>query len=424
MEPDWGVGRLSAKPCRLCSAELTRTFVDLGMSPPCEDFLTAARAAEAEIFYPLHVLICADCLLVQLPKVLPPEEIFTYDYAYHSSYSTSWVEHSRLYASEMAERLSLGPESLVVEVASNDGYLLQHFVSLGIPVLGVEPAGAVAAVAVERGVPTRVCFLGSSTAQQITQAHRPADLVVANNVFAHVDDLRDFVSGLATLLGPHGMLTLEFPHLKHLIEGNQFDTIYHEHYSYFTLLTAARALALSGMVVVDVEELSTHGGSLRVYAQHHEEARAPSRRVQEVLAAELAAGLHELAGYDGFAETVRAVKLDLLGFLVRAAAESRSVVAYGAPGKGNTLLNHCGVQPDLLPWTVDANPNKHGMFLPGSHIPVRHPDTIAEARPDYVLVLPWNLREEISGQLEYVGDWGGQLVFPIPALEVVPGKPT
>ena len=388
------------------------------MSPPCEDFLTPARAAEAEVSYPLHVLLCTDCLLVQLPKVLPPEEIFTYDYAYHSSYSTSWVEHARRYATRMAEQLSLGPESLVVEVASNDGYLLQHFVALGVPALGVEPAGAVAAVAVERGVPTEVCFLGASTAERITQAHGRADLVVANNVFAHVDDLRDFVAGLARLLHPRGTLTLEFPHLQRLIEGNQYDTIYHEHFSYFTLLTAERALALSGLVVIDVEELPTHGGSLRVHAQHAEHAGSGSQRVAGVLAAERAAGLHEAAGYDGFAQAVQDVKLDLLDFLVRAAREGKWVVGYGAPGKGNTLLNHCGVRPDLLPWTVDANPHKHGKLLPGSHIPVRHPDLIAKTKPDYVLVLPWNLREEISSQLAYVGEWGGKLVFPIPGFEI------
>ncbi len=395
------------------------TFVDLGMSPPCEAFVPPGRLEAAETFYPLHVRICDECLLVQLPTYLPAEELFTENYGYYSSYSTSWVEHARRYAERMTASLGLGPDSLVVEVASNDGYLLQHFVQAGIPVLGVEPAANVAAAAETRGVRTEMCFLGEATGRKLVESYGTADLVTANNVLAHVPDLRDFVRGLAVLLNAQGTLTLEFPSLARLIEGRQFDTIYHEHFSYFTLLTAARALRSGGLIVTDVEELSTHGGSLRVHAGHAATAAGPSQRVARVLSAEAAAGLHQIGGYRGFAHAVRTVKQDLLAFLIGAAREGRSVAGYGAPGKGNTLLNHCGIRADLLPFTVDLNPHKHGMFLPGTHIPIVPPAELARVRPDYVLVLPWNLRDEISVQLAYVRDWGGQLVFPIPRLEIV-----
>ncbi|HET6533321.1 MAG TPA: class I SAM-dependent methyltransferase [Actinoplanes sp.] len=404
--------------CRLCGEPLTETFVDLGMSPLCESYVPAHALDGPETFYPLHVRICSACLLVQLPAYVAGEDIFS-DYAYFSSYSDSWVAHAKRYADEMIGRLGLGPESLVAEVASNDGYLLQHFVAAGIPVVGVEPAGNIAEVARGKGIRTEVEFLGGQTGAQVAAKYGRADLVAGNNVYAHVPDIRDFTAGLAELVKPTGLVTLEFPHLLRLIERNQYDTIYHEHYQYLTLLTAARALASGGLTVVDVDELSTHGGSLRVHARPAGAAGEPASNVKTVLAAEEAAGLHALEGHAGFAESVYGIKRDLVSFLLAARAESRTVVGYGAPGKGNTLLNHCGIRSDLMSYTVDRSPHKQGWFLPGTHIPIHHPDRIAADRPDYVLVLPWNLRAEISEQLSYVREWGGRLVFPIPTLEVV-----
>jgi hypothetical protein len=409
---------MPAVQCRLCGAALTETFVDLGMSPLCESYLPADKLDAAESFYPLHVRICSQCLLVQLPAYVGGEEIFS-DYAYFSSYSDSWVAHAKRYAETMTEKLGLTADSLVAEVASNDGYLLQHFVAAGIPVVGVEPAGNVAAVAREKGIRTEVCFLGSDTGADVAQRYGKADLVAANNVYAHIPDIIGFTQGLAALVKPAGLVTLEFPHLLRLIERRQYDTIYHEHYQYLSLLTATRALASGGLSVVDVEELSTHGGSLRVHAMHSDLAGEPSVAVKTVLDAEAAAGLHTLDGHRGFAEAVFSIKRDLLSFLLAARAEGKRVVGYGAPGKGNTLLNHCGVRQDLLEYTVDRSPYKQGMFLPGTHIPIHAPERIAADRPDYVLVLPWNLRTEISAQLSYVQDWGGRLVFPIPSLEVI-----
>ncbi len=404
--------------CRLCSADLTRTFVDLGMSPLCESYLDADRLDARESFYPLHVRVCTECLLVQLPAYVAGEEIFS-DYAYFSSYSTSWVEHARRYAQRMTHQLGLGPQSLVTEVASNDGYLLRHFVEAGVPVLGVEPAANVAAVAQERGIRTEVEFLGSETGADLARRYGRADLVAANNVYAHVPDIRGFSAGLAALVKPHGLVTLEFPHLLRLIERRQYDTIYHEHYQYLSLLTATRALATAGLAVVDVDELASHGGSLRVHARHADAAQEPSPAVRSVLAAEAEAGLHTVEGHDGFASAVFDIKRELLSFLLEARAKGHRVVAYGAPGKGNTLLNHCGIRSDLVEYTVDRSPHKQGLFLPGTHIPIHHPDRIGQDRPDYVLVLPWNLRAEISQQLDFVRAWGGRLVFPIPSLEVV-----
>lgn len=409
---------MTVPSCRLCGQQLSETFVDLGMSPLCESYLTASQLDGPETFYPLHVRVCSGCLLVQLPPYVPGEDIFS-DYAYFSSYSTSWVAHAKRYAEAMVERRKLGPDSLVIEVASNDGYLLQHFVAMGIPVLGVEPASNIAEVARAKGIRTENRFFGADSAVELVREYGRADLVVGNNVYAHVPDLVGFTAGLAEVLKPDGLLTLEFPHLLRLIEGRQFDTIYHEHYQYLTLLTAQRALATAGLTVVDVEELTTHGGSLRVYAQHEAAAGEPGPAVKEVLAAEAAAGLHTLAGHGGFAEAVHRVKDDLLRFLLDARAAGATVAGYGAPGKGNTLLNYCGIRSDLLPWTVDRSPYKQGKFLPGTHIPIHDPEWIAQQRPDYILVLPWNLRAEISEQLSYVRQWGGRLVFAIPQLEVV-----
>ena len=409
---------MTAVRCRLCATTLTETFVDLGMSPLCESYLPAGRLDEAETFYPLHVRTCPACLLVQLPAYVPGEEIFS-EYAYFSSYSDSWVEHARRYAETMVDLLGLGPGSLVTEVASNDGYLLRHFVERGVPVLGVEPAANIAEVARGQGIRTEVEFLGAGTGAALAERFGRADLVVGNNVYAHVPDLVGFSAGLAALVKPAGLVTLEFPHLLRLIERRQYDTIYHEHYQYLSLLTAERALATAGLSVTDVEELSTHGGSLRVHARPESAAGEPSSNVKSVLTAEAEAGLHTLAGHRGFADAVFRIKRDLVEFLLAARAQGRRVVGYGAPGKGNTLLNHCGIRSDLLEYTVDRSPHKQGRFLPGTHIPIHPPERIAADRPDFVLVLPWNLRTEISEQLRYVREWGGRLVFPIPDLEVL-----
>jgi hypothetical protein len=353
-----------------------------------------------------------------LPAHVSGEEIFS-DYAYFSSYSESWVAHAKRYADGMIARLGLGEGSLVTEVASNDGYLLRHFLAAGIPVLGIEPAANVAEAAMSLGIRTEIAFLGAETGQEIADRHGKADLVAANNVFAHVPDIRGFAAGLRALVKDSGLVTIEFPHLARLIEQGQYDTIYHEHFSYLTLLTSSRALATAGLRVVDVDELPTHGGSLRVHAVPRESAGEAGTRVKAVLDREDAAGLHTVAGHLGFANRVLGVKRDLVKFLLDAAQDGKSVAGYGAPGKGNTLLNHCGIRSDLLSYTVDRSPVKQGKFLPGTRIPIFAPDRLEQTKPDYVLVLPWNLREEISSQLDYVGTWGGRLVFPIPELEIV-----
>jgi hypothetical protein len=388
------------------------------MSPLCESYVPAAKLDAPESFYPLHVRICESCLLVQLPAYVSGEHIFS-DYAYFSSYSDSWVAHAKRYADTMIDRLDLGPDSLVTEVASNDGYLLQHFVARDVPVLGVEPAANVAEAARAKGIRTEVQFLGPGAGRDIARRYGQADLVAGNNVFAHVPDIRGFAAGLRALVKDTGLVTLEFPHLLRLIERRQYDTIYHEHFSYLSLMTSSLALASARLRVVDVDELETHGGSLRVYARPEESAGESAGSVKAVLAAEEAAGLHTLAGHEGFAGEVLQIKSDLLEFLLDAARNGKAVAGYGAPGKGNTLLNHCGIRGDLLSYTVDRSPVKQGMFLPGTHIPIYAPQRLEETRPDYVLVLPWNLRDEISQQLEYARSWGARLVFPIPKLEIV-----
>jgi hypothetical protein len=404
--------------CRLCGSDRLRSFVDLGATPPCELFLTAEAAQAPETTYPLHVRVCDDCLLAQLPPLITPEETFT-EYAYFSSFSDSWVAHARAFVDAAADRLKLGPDSFVVEVASNDGYLLQHVVERGIRCLGIEPSRNVGEAARAKGVPTRTDFLTPETGAAVRAEHGGADLVCLNNVYAHIPDLVGFTRGLRSLVADDGWVSIEIQHLLTLVEHTQFDTIYHEHFQYYTLLTGARALASGGLTLVDVELLDTHGGSIRMWARPADVAGDPSDRVREVLAAEEAAGLHTAEGHDGFAEAVSRVRDDLMAFLIDARRRGRTVVGYGAPGKGNTLLNYCGVRPDLLPYTVDRNPYKHGRFTPGARIPVHHPDRIAADRPDYVLVLPWNLRTELTEQLSYVREWGGRLVFPIPSLDVV-----
>lgn len=408
---------MSLPSCRLCGTPLTRTFVDLGMSPPCESYLSADQLDQAETFYPLHVRVCTECLLVQLPAYIAAEDIFS-DYAYFSSYSDSWVAHAARFVDTAVSRFGLGPDSFVVEIASNDGYLLQHVVARGIRCLGVEPAANVAQAAIDKGIPTRVEFLGEETGRRIAEENGRADLVVANNVFAHVPDIVDFAKGLRALVADDGRVSIEVPHLLRLIEGNEYDTIYHEHFSYLSLLTTQRVLAAAGLTVVDVEELKSHGGSLRTWSVPTESAQAPSPAVARVLADEAVAGLDSVEGHDGFAVQVATVRNDFVEFLVDRAREGAKVIAYGAPGKGNTLLNHCGVRADLIEFAVDRNPYKHGRFLPGAHIPIRQVDALSDARPDYVVVMPWNLREEIAQQLSFISAWGGQLVVALPHLEV------
>jgi SAM-dependent methyltransferase len=409
----------SALPiCRFCRNPIRRTVVDLGMSPLCESYVEAARLDDMEPFYPLHVRICDSCFLVQLRAYVPPEEIFT-EYAYFSSYSTSWLEHARRYADMISERLPLGRDKLVVELGSNDGYLLQAFVERGIPVLGIEPAGNVAEVAVERGVPTVVAFFGADTARRLAAEGRRADLLVANNVLAQVPDLNDFVAGMRLLLAPGGVATIEVPHLLRLLDRNQFDTIYHEHYSYFSLGTLQRILSAHGLTIFDVEELSTHGGSMRVYAAHADGHGGPADgSVADLLAREDAAGLSTPEPYASFAARVEETKRRLLEVLISIKREGKSVAGYGAPGKGNTLLNYCGIRGDLVDYTVDRNPYKQGRFLPGTHIPIAHPSKIAERRPDFILILPWNLKDEIIEQLSFVRDWGARFIVPIPEVVV------
>ena len=408
---------MSKLQCRLCGAELTRTFVDLGMSPPCESYLDASQLDSGETSYPLHVRICSSCLLVQLPAYISGEEIFSH-YAYFSSYSDSWVAHAKRFVDDAVDRLGLGASSFVVEVASNDGYLLQHVVARGVRCLGIEPAENVAEAAVDKGIPTEVVFLGEESGSKIASVHGPADLVVANNVFAHVPDIVDFAKGLRALVADTGRVSIEIPHLLRLIDGNEYDTIYHEHYSYLSLLTTQRALAAAGLTVVDVEELTTHGGSLRTWSAPSEHAPQPSAAVARVLAAEATAGLDTVDGHAGFAAQVATVRNDLVEFLIGCARRGETVVAYGAPGKGNTLLNHCGIRSDLIRFSVDRNPFKHGKFLPGTHIPIRPVEELEAAQPDYVLIMPWNLREEISAQLAGIRVWGGRLVVALPRLEV------
>ncbi len=409
-----------AGQCRFCGAALEHTVVDLGMSPLCESFLPADRINEMEPFYPLHARVCDQCFLVQLEEYVGGEAIFS-DYAYFSSFSDSWLDHSRRYVEQMIDALGLTSRSQVIEIASNDGYLLQYFVQRGIPALGIEPAANVAAAAEARGVRTIVKFFGRATARELVAAgHRP-DLVLGNNVLAQVPDLNDFVAGLKILLAPGGVITIEFPHLLRTIEGNQFDQFYHEHFSYFSLRTAERIFAGHGLPLFDVEELSTHGGSIRIYAAHAEDrGREPSDRLVALRGREEEAGVDTLAYYAKFEERVRETKRKVLAFLIEAKRDGKRIVGYGAPGKGNTLLNYCGIRTDFIDFTVDRNHHKHGKYLPGTHIPILPPERLMEARPDYVFILPWNLKTEIMQQLAGIRAWGGQFVVPIPELTVCP----
>lgn len=405
--------------CRHCSSLATAAVVDLGMSPLCESYVPVERLDSMEPFYPLHVSVCQDCLLVQLNQYVAEHDIFT-EYAYFSSFSSSWLKHASDYVEMISKRLGLGPKSFVVELASNDGYLLQYFVKKGIPCLGIEPAANVAEAARAKGVETQVVFFGRESAQELRQSRGAADLIIGNNVLAQVPDLNSFVAGVALALAAGGTATFEFPHLMTLLDQNQFDTIYHEHFWYFSLLSAERLFACHGLTLFDVEELWTHGGSLRVYLRPAaDESRPVSQRVLDLRAREEAAGYRNIATYVRFEEQVRSTKRKLLTLLMDAKNQGKKIVGYGAPGKGNTLLNYCGIREDFLDFTVDRNPYKQGKYLPGTHIPILAPERLDEAKPDFILILPWNFKDEIMAQLAHARAWGARFIVPIPEATVI-----
>jgi SAM-dependent methyltransferase len=409
---------MSTTACRFCGAPVTDVFADLGMSPLANSYLAADRVNAMEPFYPLRALVCGKCFLVQLEEFETPEQIFS-DYAYFSSYSSSWLEHSQRYAEQMIERLQLDGDSRVVELASNDGYLLQYFRDRGIDVLGVEPAANVAEVAIEKGIPTVVEFFGQDTARELARESQ-ADLLLGNNVLAHVPDLNDFVAGMKLLLKPGGVITMEFPHLMRLIDDNQWDTIYHEHFSYFSFLTVSAVFTAHGLRLFDVQELPTHGGSLRIFAAHDEDEQKPeSAAARELAERERAAGYERLDTYLGYGLRVERDKRQILSFLIDLKEQGLRVAAYGAPAKGNTLLNYCGVRRDMVEYTCDLNPHKQGHFLPGSHIPIRSPEELREDEPDVVLILPWNLKDEIVQQLGFIREWGGRFAARSPELTLL-----
>ncbi|OYQ62771.1 SAM-dependent methyltransferase [Pseudanabaena sp. SR411] len=405
--------------CRFCKASLQHTFVDLGMSPLSNSYLKLDQLNQAEKFYPLHTYVCEQCLLVQLEEFESPDHIFS-DYAYFSSYSDSWLNHAKKYTDLMIDRFSLNKSSLVIEIASNDGYLLQFFKEQNIPVLGIEPAANVSQVAESKGIPTLVKFFGVQTAQELFDLGKSSDLLLGNNVLAHVPDINDFVAGMKIILKPEGVLTMEFPHLWQLINQNQFDTIYHEHFSYLSFTTVEKIFACHGLTLFDVEELSTHGGSLRIYGMHeHNQKFIVSDRVRLIKQKEHQAGLDKVDTYLQFSNQVMSTKRKLLSFLIELKNNGKTIVGYGAPAKGNTLLNYCGIRTDLLEYTCDRSPYKQGLFLPGTHIPIYSPNKITETKPDYVLILPWNLKDEICSQLSYIREWGGKFIVPIPEVEVL-----
>ena len=403
--------------CRLCGAHRLRSVLDLGATPPCEKFLTPEELDEPEATFPLHLRLCEDCLLLQIPALITPEDTFT-EYAYYSSFSDSWVQHAKTFVGDTTRRLELGPDSMVIEVASNDGYLLQHVVAAGIPCLGIEPSVNVGEAARERGVPTETAFLDEALAARVRAERGPADLVIANNVYAHIPDLLGFSAALRTLVADTGWLSIEVHHALELVGNGQFDTIYHEHFQYYTVLSAMRALATADLAVVDVDVIPTHGGSIRLWARPQAVAGPPSQRVRDALAAEALAGLHEIDGYLQLRQRTETIRHELLRFLLECRADGKRVVGYGAPGKGNTLLNYAGIRSDLIEYIVDRNPYKHGRFTPGTRIPIHDPAVLAEDRPDVVLALPWNLEQELTDQLGYITEWGGQLYFPLPEMHL------
>src|SRR5437773_30076 len=404
--------------CRFCGTKLRHTLVDLGMSPLCESYVSPEKANQMEAFYPLHVYVCDNCFLAQLEQYVSAEEIFR-EYAYFSSYSDSWLEHSKHYTDMIVSRLGLDKSSTVMELASNDGYLLQYFVQKGIRAIGVEPAANVAAVAEKKGIRTVVKFFGRDSAKELAAQYGRVDLLIGNNVLAQVPDVNDFVGGTKTVLKPNGVITMEFPHLMRLMNENQFDTIYHEHFSYFSFIAAEKIFARHGFTLFDVEELPTHGGSLRIYGRHAEDNAKPiGDRVIEMRQREHAAGFSKIETYRNFGEQVKETKRKLLEFLIGARREGKSVVGYGAPGKGNTLLNYCGIRTDFIDYTVDRNPYKQGKLLPGTHIPIYPPEHTFETRPDYLFILPCNLKDEIMEQMAGIRDWGGQFVVPFPEVKI------
>ena len=404
--------------CRFCGSRLKDTFANLGVSPLSNSYLKEEDLAKAEPFYPLHARVCKECFLVQLPEVVSPDHIFS-DYAYFSSYSDYWLEHSKAYANLMVKRFNFNTDSYVVEIASNDGYLLQYFKEREIPILGIEPAKNVAKVALEAGIPTITKFFGVATAKELIAEKRVADLLVANNVLAHVPDINDFVAGMKLLLSPHGIITVEFPHLVSLMNQKQFDTIYHEHFSYLSFSTVNKIFLHHGLRLFDVEEIETHGGSLRIYACHSEDETKPdSERINNLLLSEKVFGLSDIETYISFNDIVKGVKWSVLDFMITSKKEGLSIVGYGAPAKGNTLLNYCGIRTDFLDYTVDRSPHKQNCFLPGSRIPIYHPDIIRKTKPDYVVILPWNIKDEIMTQMADICDWGGKFVVLIPDVRI------
>ena len=406
--------------CRFCKNKLNTTFVDLGMSPLANSYLTDENSNQMEPFFPLHAYVCESCFLVQLLEFTSSEDIFS-DYAYFSSYSESWLLHAKEYASLMIKRFGLDANKRVVEIASNDGYLLQYFKEKDIPVLGIEPAKNVAEAAIQKGINTVVKFFGTQTATELLSQENSADLLIGNNVLAHVPDLNDFIKGMKILLKQDGIITMEFPHLMRLIDENQFDTIYHEHFSYFSLITAKRIFAAHGLNIFDVDELPTHGGSLRIYACHSDDgSKSISPRVKGLIEREETSGFSKREHYLLFNEKVKTIKLKILDFMIKTKREGKSIIGYGAPAKGNTLLNYCGIRTDFIDYTVDRSPHKQGHLLPGTHIPICHPDKIKETKPDYLLILPWNIKTEIMEQMAYIRDWGGQFVVLIPTIEIYP----
>ena len=399
---------------------MEHTVVDLGMSPLCQKHVKPENKNDMEKFFPLHAFVCNQCWLMQLEEFASPDEIFADEYAYFSSYSTSWLNHAKKYTQKMIDRFGFDENALVAEIASNDGYLLQWFVEKKVPVLGIEPAGNVAEVAKEKGVRTEVKFFGVNTAKELSEKYKKADLLLGNNVLAHVPDINDFVGGMKIMLAENGVITMEFPHLQRLIEENQFDTIYHEHFSYLSFVAVNRIFAHHGITLFDVEELPTHGGSLRIFGRHTEDETKPiTNNVTELLEREKNLGFETLEFYTSFEENVKETKRKLVEFLIQAKREGKTVVGYGAPGKGNTLLNYCGIRTDFLDYTVDRSPHKQGNFLPGTHIPIYHPDKIQETKPDYVLILPWNLKKEIVNQMSMIKEWGGKFVVPIPEVTII-----
>ncbi|WP_347275206.1 class I SAM-dependent methyltransferase [Candidatus Kuenenia sp.] len=410
---------MNSLKCRFCKTPLHHSFLDLGLSPLSNSYLSAEQLQQPETFYPLHAYVCEGCYLVQLPVFESPENIFS-EYAYFSSYSESWLKHAKTYTGLMIERFGINSQSRVIEIASNDGYLLRYFKDRGIPVLGIEPAKNVARAAQDKGIPTISEFFGTQTAGKLASEGKYADLLLGNNVLAHVPDLNDFVKGLKIILKPNGVITMEFPHLMRLIDGNQFDTIYHEHFSYFSLITVDNIFASHGLTLFDVNELPTHGGSLRIYARHTKDASKPiDRKVTDLKNKEESLGYAHLEHYFSFSEKVKETKRKILAFLIESRRNGKSIVGYGAPAKGNTLLNYCGIRTDFIDYTVDRSPHKQGYYLPGTHIPIYNPDKINETKPDYLLILPWNLKEEIMEQMSYIRDWGGRFVVFIPEVEVL-----